>query len=50
MCPGATFHLGNGVDMRTMLMIASIAAGVALTVTVQRWTPYAMYWLFGNGK
>lgn len=36
--------------MRTMLTIAGIATGVALTVTVQRWTPYALYWLFGNGK
>lgn len=35
--------------MRTTLTLAGIAAGVALTVTVQRWTPYALVWLFSRG-
>jgi hypothetical protein len=36
--------------MRTIFALVGIVAGVALTIIVQRWTPYAMYWLFGNGK
>lgn len=36
--------------MRIIMMTTGIAAGVALTITVQRSAPYALYWLFGNGK
>lgn len=35
--------------MRTALALTGIAAGIALTLTVQRWTPTALWWLFGNG-
>lgn len=36
--------------MRTTLTLTGLAVGVALTITVQRWAPYALYWLFGDGK
>lgn len=35
--------------MRTILTIAGISAGIVLTVTVQRWMPYAQIWLFSRG-
>lgn len=49
---GAAWHLfilDNGVDMRTTLTLTGIAAGVALTVAVQRWAPYFLVWLFSRG-
>jgi len=46
---GAPHTLDNGVDMRTILTLAGITAGVALTITVQRWAPYAVVWLFSRG-
>lgn len=39
----------DGVDMRTILTLTGLAAGVALTITVQRWAPYALVWLFSRG-
>lgn len=35
--------------MRIILTLAGIAAGVALTITAQRWVPYALVWLFSRG-
>ena len=35
--------------MRTTLTLTGIAAGIALTITVQRWTPAALWWLFSRG-
>lgn len=35
--------------MRTTLTLAGIAAGVALTITVQRWAPYMLVRLLSRG-
>lgn len=35
--------------MRTILTLTGIAAGIALTITAQRWTPAALWWLFSRG-